>query len=438
MAMRPQVIFQDAPNVRRIPRRPQHPFQLTHRVFEITPFFIAPVLPGETMKNLLLQSRVVTDPVADPLSGWWAEYYFFYVKLTDLDDRTELQEMMIQPGRNMSDIQDTTANNNHMLGTTTQNTGYQLDYVGKCLKRVVEEYFRNENEQWNIDLDSGAGGNDLPVCQAILRQDLLDSFLLDTDFITHDVNLDVDGDATITAQEAVTAMAQWEALRAGNLTDMTYEDYLRSYGVRKPLAEQNHVPELIRYVKEWTYPASTVLPVASASPTVNTQVVFSITERADKDRYFSEPGFLFGVTVARPKVYLGNQKTTLTAFMDNAFVWLPKVTTGSRELSMKKFDGTATTLGAADGPFDNITDDYWLDMKDLFLYGEQFDNKATVSSLVDLPEADGTRRYPVAADETGLFATTAKEINQDGVVTLNILGSQYDTTPTTSIATPPE
>lgn len=437
--LRPQVVFQDAPSVRRIPRRPQHPFNLVHRVFEITPFFIAPVLPGETMKNLLLQSRTITDPVADPLCGWWNEYYFFYVKLTDLDDRVALQDMMIDPSRNMSDIDATAAKQFHFLNTVTQNTGVQIDYVGKCLKRVVEEYFRNENEQWDIDLDTGAGGTDLPVCQAILRQDLIDSYLNDADFVQHDVNLDINADATITAQEAVTAMAQWEALRAGNLTDMTYEDYLRSYGVRKPLAEQNHVPELIRYVKEWTYPASTVLPVASAAPTVNTQLVWSITERADKDRYFAEPGFLFGVTVCRPKVYLGNQDTTATAFLTNAFMWLPKITTGSRELSMKKFDGTATTLGAADGPFNNIEDDYWLDMKDLFLYGEHFDNTGgNTSSQVALPDTGGRRRYPKAADETALFATTAKEIKQDGVVTLNILGSQYDQTPNTSATTVPE
>ena len=52
----------------RRPRRPSHPFQVRHEPFQIQPFFIAPVLPGETMKNLLLQSRAVTLPLKNPLT----------------------------------------------------------------------------------------------------------------------------------------------------------------------------------------------------------------------------------------------------------------------------------------------------------------------------------------------------------------------------------
>ena len=38
----------------RVLRSPRHTFQLRQRPFEITPFLLAPVLPGETMKNLLI------------------------------------------------------------------------------------------------------------------------------------------------------------------------------------------------------------------------------------------------------------------------------------------------------------------------------------------------------------------------------------------------
>ena len=61
-------------------RKPSHPFQIKHKPFLIAPFFIAPVLAGETLKNLLLQSRAVSKPVKSPIIGWWLEYYFFYVK----------------------------------------------------------------------------------------------------------------------------------------------------------------------------------------------------------------------------------------------------------------------------------------------------------------------------------------------------------------------
>jgi hypothetical protein len=69
---------------RRIPRNPQHRFYLETRPWQIQPFLIAPVLPGETMKNLLLQSRVVSDPLLASLTGWFCEYYFFYCKHRDL------------------------------------------------------------------------------------------------------------------------------------------------------------------------------------------------------------------------------------------------------------------------------------------------------------------------------------------------------------------
>jgi hypothetical protein len=52
-------------------RRPEHRFELASTPWAITPFLIAPVLPGDTMTNLLLQARVVSDPIKNPLIGWW-------------------------------------------------------------------------------------------------------------------------------------------------------------------------------------------------------------------------------------------------------------------------------------------------------------------------------------------------------------------------------
>ena len=92
------------PRVGRKLRTPNHPFQLTHCPFAIQPFFIAPVLAGETMKNLLMQARVVTDPIKNGLVGWWIEYYFFYVKLTDLDERDTIMAALVDPTTSMSSL----------------------------------------------------------------------------------------------------------------------------------------------------------------------------------------------------------------------------------------------------------------------------------------------------------------------------------------------
>ena len=58
---------------RRVPRSPKHPFQLRTRPFQIQPFMISPVLPGETLKNLVLQSRVVSKPLVHPSYRDWEE-----------------------------------------------------------------------------------------------------------------------------------------------------------------------------------------------------------------------------------------------------------------------------------------------------------------------------------------------------------------------------
>ena len=55
----------------RVTRSPRHTFQLRHKPFLLQPFMFAPVLPGDTVKNMLLQARAVTSPIANPLVGWW-------------------------------------------------------------------------------------------------------------------------------------------------------------------------------------------------------------------------------------------------------------------------------------------------------------------------------------------------------------------------------
>ena len=67
-------------------RRPQHRFSLITKPFQIQPFMIAPVLPGETMKMAMLQSQVWSDPLNASLKnlGWWCEYNVWYVKHRDL------------------------------------------------------------------------------------------------------------------------------------------------------------------------------------------------------------------------------------------------------------------------------------------------------------------------------------------------------------------
>lgn len=424
---------------RRKQRNPQHQFQLKHRPWQITPFMLAPVLPGETMKNLLLQSRVVSDPINNPLVGWWCEYFFFYVKVRDLTDRDFLTSAFTDPSVDMetpASLTDTGAPH----GTVSWDYYYQgngVPWSDLCLQRVVEEYFRDEGETWD---EVQFTGSNLPVAK-INQRNWMDSLKLATEEASADIDADLDADSTITAGEIDRALQQWAILQQTGLTDMSYEQFLATYGVR-PKEEELHIPELIRYVRDWTYPTNTVDPT-DGDP--SSAVSWSIAERADKDRFFREPGFIFGVTVVRPKVYWRRLYGSLANNMTTLYHWLPAALQAHVDGGRIEF-AKETSAGALDGkgPWVGADDDYIVDLRDLLMYGDQWINYTTIgdvnSSSVEAHNVSSedlrNRGYPMFSDAKQLFvdwsADNATNVRQDGIVSLNVMGTVEDMTPTTS------
>lgn len=425
MAIRPQVYVQSAPQVSRKLRKPIHHFQLRQRPWTIQPSFIAPVLPGETLKNLLLQCRAVTDPIKNPLIGWWAEHYVFYIKHRDLLRRDDLEEMMLDPSWTPATAAGGTLV--EAANVDEYHFGGHINWTGLCLERVVQEYFRNEDEAVaTYTLTSVSGATAMPIA-SINDSSWLDSVRNEADFTTAMDPVPVDGTDTgtdVNASEIQKALDMWKFQVANNITDMSYEEFLGSHGVRMP-KEASHIPELVRYVRDWTYPTSHVEPTTGA-PT--SACSWKLAERADKDRFFREPGFLFGVCVYRPKVYRSKQIGSAVDLMETAITWLPSLMADSFNFSMLK------VANGASGPLSTNTDEYWLDVKDILLYGDQFVNfalSATDAGLVALPTAALQKRYAATADADALFvsASPANQIRSDGVVSLQILGRQVDTSP---------
>lgn len=404
---------------RRVNRNPKHPFRLKHKPWQLQPFLCAPVLPGETMENLLVQSRAVSSPILDPICGWWLEYYFFYVKLQDLDARADLIEMIIDP-----DNADVAALKTSAIETWSYTAEGGIPWSKLCTKRVVEEYFRNEGETWNT-----AAIDNVPLISIYDEKSNWAQSLIMTD------NLDAVDVSISTATDNAFTMSEWEAafreyatLKQHGLTKMTWEDYLVSNGVNAGAAAEAHKPELLRYVREWQYPSNTIDPTNGAP---RSALSWAVAERADKARFFAEPGFILGLTCARPKVYLRGQAGSAAGFMANAAMWMPPANADDAWASLQKH---VTTSGS--GPAPGITDaqGYVWDMKDLLLYGEQFLNFDPTSeagaSLVDLPNATGGQQYVDEGDIDSIFVSgSADTIRQDGVVHLTIRGRQRDTTP---------
>jgi len=389
----------------RVTRHPTHHWNVKAKPFVIQPIAIAPVLPGETMKNALFQSRVVSDPIKNPLIGWWIEYYWFYVKHRDLAGSDDFQSMMLDLNHDMSG-QEASADDTNLYVKAGN-----IDYTKQCLDAVVAEYFRGEG-------DSVTSVDGLPVAQ-LNQNSWLDSITSSADFTSGDFDVDLDADDTIEASEVSRSLMHWEFLRANNMTEMSYEDYLGTFGV-KTQTEERHVPELLRYVREWTYPVNTVDPSDGSAVSATS---WAISERMDKDRFFKEPGFIFGVSVARPKVYLLKQKGSAVGLMKDALSWLPAIMRNEPETSLKQLDASGLLDGPAAGS--------WYDIRDLLIYGDQFTNRLSDDiSGVNLPDAALNHRYPVNADLLALFVTeTDCYIRQDGVLRLTILGTQQDMTP---------
>lgn len=407
------IMAQDVPAMGRRSRRPQFPFNLKSRPFQVQPFMIAPVLAGETMKNLLLQSRVVTDPIKNPLIGWWKEYYFFYVKLRDFIDRDAFMDMLIDPNKDMA------AMNSAINLKHNHTSASRIDYVKRCLEIVTNEYFRAEGETYSTALI-----DTLPLV-ATNFNGITDSAILDSAYVRPDVNVDLNANTTITASEVDEALREYQWLRSNGLTDVSYQDYLGYHGI-KWQEDDPHIPELVRYVREWTYPTNTINP-SSGQP--SSACSWAITERADKDRFFREPGFLFGVTVTRPKVYMGRIDGNMADFLNNSLHWMNAVLDDDPHTSMMKYAGGA-------GPLKISTNPYWVDWKDLFMYGDQFVNydlaTTTDTNIVALPTSVMQKRYPSSADLDGLFAAVApaNQVKEDGLVSLTIATRLRDLTGT--------
>lgn len=388
-------------------RRPKHSWNVSHKPFTIQPFCIAPVIPGETLTMAMYQARAVTHPVKNPLIGWWMEYYWFYVKLRDLKDRDAITELMLDPAANLTALQ-TAAK------TDTYHYASSVDWTQLCLERVVEEYFRDENEDYAGD--GGLGVIDgMPIAKAVPpKANWLDSLMLHSDTRTgNDLQVPDNNQDYTQYQEA------YDRMRAMKMVDMTFDDWLGTFGINVKQDEQKHIPELIKYHRDWTYPANTVEPTTGVP---SSAMSWAVSDRMDKDRFFREPGFIFGVSILRPKIFLGNQRGSAVGLLDTAESWLPAILGDQPWTALRK-------VAAGAGPLANQPatpgGDYWIDLGDLYRYGDQFSNVTLDGSVNGLPmpvNAGSGKDYVTSAGRNALFVTgeTENKVRQDGVVDFTI------------------
>lgn len=387
-------------------RSPKHNFNVAHQMWEIQPFLIAPVCPGETLAGLTLQSRCVTPPLKSRTVGWWLEYYIFYVPFRQMPDAANLVAMFVDPTTTLS----ATSAAAHRYYNAK---GY--DYVSQCLQVVTQEWFRREGESWS-SFTIRANRPAASVGLDHFSESILDSTVLpDGGAVSGVTNVD-----DMIRAQAVTEYRRQLALMGGDGGEVDYEEVLASYGASLRIAKQRERPELIRYIREWTYPTNTVEPT-TGTPT--TAASWAVTDRADKNRRFQEPGFIFGVSVVRPKIYYSRQDSAGASILDRARAWLPPAYEGPRlEVGLREFANNG-------GPFTTTTNGYWIDIRDLFNHGDQYiDAIEDELNGVAMPTAGLNHRYGTEAMAEALLfygeeeTPTDQQIltTQDGNVQLRV------------------
>lgn len=398
----------------RVHRRPKHKFQLRVRPYQLVPFVIAPVLPAETISSWWMEAREVTDPIKSSIIGWSTEWWLFYVRIRDLEERDTLDDLFINPTATVAAL-------NEAASVPYYHQGDSPNYTKLCLKRVVQTYFRDEGETWN-NADIGS----YPSAQ-VRDQGWMDS-LTDTTLVPTGSG---DPGAATTPEALDQLMDAYEQLRAMSFTSMSFEDYCRTFGITLS-KEGLHKPELLTSYKDFSYPSNTIDPLTGAP---SSAVSWVIKKSGREPKLFKEPGFIFGVHCVRPKVYLQRQYGSVAHFLDKGLSWLPAIMRDAPETSLREFGGGA----AGEGPLsngtagDSPTNGYWVDMRDLFLYGDQMVNFAlteTDAHLVGLPTQALVRKYLTSADVDEFFeaASPANQVRLDGFTSLDIQGTQIDFT----------
>lgn len=423
-------LLQPALPTDRVGRYPKHKFNVSALPFQLRPFMIAPVLPGETMQTLYMESRCVTDPIINPLIGWKKEYFFFYVKMTDLvaldPDYVFFKNMFIDPTN--ADIAGAHGAVGNVPTSYTAKGG--VDYVSYSLTSIVKHYFRDETEEsWGTMIGS------LPAAQF---RDLggLDSLT--------DESQMPEGDEIADATDAGDLdrlMDAYEMLRAMGLAQMSYEDFLRSNGVTVADVTEGK-PELLWHVADWQYPSNTIDPL-TGTPSSAVSWVFKQSSRG-KPRFFKEPGFIIGITLTRPKIYMAGQYGNLASHMTRAWDWLPALAQAIDPATrLKNFPAGTGPLGDRSGSGAGIESEYWLDMADLLVHGDQFLDGQTDNAVAAIParhmasipswsggEDVLNKKYLSETFVKSLFKTPASAFNvrEDGMVSLSIKGKVVDIT----------
>jgi len=391
-------------------RRPNFPIAGTLRPYGLYPQWIHPVLPGETLQSMVQKHRVISMPIKHPLGGAWLENWLCYVKFTDLD--RELGNMFISDDFSTTGYIAAGDSERYFVKTG------QIDWVQKCVDRIHQAYFVHDGETPR----TFDGVPKIKLNNVSWYQNMMFKAADDTV-------------PTVDGSDHFEHMQGWMMLQQMQMTELTYEKYLETYGV-KSVRENMGDPEILRFSRSWTQPVNTVEPTTG---TPSSAWVWSDEMKMDKAKRFDEPGFLIMLTAVRPKMYQANLTSSMVGNLWGFSDWYPSYNLQDPTAGVRKMmsDDAVFDAAAQDAGVDELIYDH----RDLLSHGEQFINTTThpyalpqTASLevMAASEPEDIRgEYAVIADINNLFSGVGVPNNglyYEGMAHCTISGHVTDTT----------
>jgi len=384
-------------NLSRQIRKPRFVIGNGGKFGRLIPFSYHQVFAGESQHNIKTQLQFMSKPVAHRMSGATVDIWYYYVpwRLVWSDFPTWV----------MGDSSLTVPNTNQAAGQAlfgAQNI-IQAHFLGTAYEKIVNEYFREEHDQYTIATSSAV----LPIVDRTAETQG------DEDYEEEDESIDVSG-GTLSIKTLERHRARLAYERKVESLDGKYTSYLRAQGVNanETVAQR---PEFLGHYRKYIKPQKTVNDSTGLSVQ---SFAHECTHTLSKRRFFQEHGCVIGCASIRPKVHLNG------GFNGDANIWkTPQQFPHVGQLAEHKKIADASF--ANHGGFENETDgtpSTYMNI-DHYLWHGRTHVLNVDSSYINAydPTDDETALYPTAAwDAVPTDSSAAQHFNFEGVMSTKV------------------
>lgn len=363
----------------------------------LIPFSYHHVFAGESQHNIKSQLQFMSKPVAHRMSGATVDIWYYYVpwRLVWSDFPTWI----------MGDSTLTPPNSSNTEGSALFGSmvSYQAHFLGKSYELCVNEYFREEHDQYTLSSDPAV----LPIVDRTAETQG------DEDYEEEDESIDVSG-GTLSIKTLEQHRARLAYERKVESLDGKYTSFLRAQGVNanETVAQ---IPEFLGHYRKYIKPQRTVNDSTGLS--VQT-FAHECTHTLSKRRFFQEHGCVIGCASIRPKVHL-NGGANADSFIWNTPQQFPHV--GQLAEHKKIADGAFQNRGGIENESD-FTPNTYLNI-DHYLWNGRTHVLNVDSSYINAydPTNDETALYPSAAwDAVPTDNSAAQHFNFEGVMSTKV------------------